>query len=238
MTPSERRQQAAYIERMFGSIATRYDLMNRLISFGQDQEWRRYAVEQCQLPPQGQLLDAATGTGDVTLEALRQYPDALVTGLDLTAGMLRRAQVKALATLGKWPRLMQGNALDLPFADGQFDAAISGFMMRNVGDVTRAFAEQARVVRPGGRVVCLEITRPETWPASWIFWIYFYGLVPLLGSVISGRPAAYTYLPRSVARFFTAEEVQMIMETVGLQDVRYRLLKMQSVAVHTGVKPT
>jgi len=238
MTRSERKRQAAYMGRLFDSIATRYDFMNRLISFGMDGAWRRVAVAECQLPAQGRLLDAATGTGDMTLEALRQHPDATISGLDLTAGMLQRAQEKSLAARCQPLTLMQGDALDLPFPDSHFDAAISGFLMRNVGDVTRAFAEQVRVVRPGGRVVCLEITRPQVWPASWIFWIYFYGLVPLLGSLVSQRPAAYTYLPRSVARFFTAGDVQTIMEAVGLRDVRYRLLKMHSVAVHTGVKPS
>ena len=236
MTAPERERHDAYVGRLFGSISTRYDLLNRLISFGMDQSWRRQAVAECHLPPDGRLLDAATGTGDMTLEALRQYPGATITGLDLTAGMLQRAGEKAAATLDQPLRLLQGNALDLPFPDNHFDTAISGFMMRNVGDVSRAFAEQVRVVRPGGRVVCLEITRPQVWPANWIFWAYFYGLVPLLGSLVSGRPAAYTYLPRSVARFFTAGEVQDIMEKAGLREVRYRLLKMHSIAVHTGVK--
>jgi demethylmenaquinone methyltransferase/2-methoxy-6-polyprenyl-1,4-benzoquinol methylase len=236
MTGPERERHDAYVGRLFGSISNRYDLLNRLISFGMDQSWRRHAVAECRLPPNGRLLDAATGTGDMTLEALRQYPHANISGLDLTAGMLHRAQEKAAAGLDHSLRLLQGNALDLPFPDNHFDAAISGFMMRNVGDVNRAFAEQVRVVKPGGRVICLEITRPAVWPASWIFWVYFYGLVPLLGSLISGRPQAYTYLPRSVSRFFTAHEVQDIMEKAGLREVRFRLLKMHSIAVHTGVK--
>ena len=109
-------------------------------------------------------------------------------------------------------------------------------MMRNVGDVARAFAEQRRVVRAGGRVVCLEITRPRVWPSTWLFWIYFYGLVPLLGTLVSGRPDVYTYLPRSVARFFAADELHAIMEEAGLREVRHHLLYMHTVAVHTGVK--
>jgi len=236
MTRSERQRQTATIRRIFASIATRYDLLNRLLSLGQDQAWRRYAVLQCRLPRNGRLLDVATGTGDMALQALRQVPGTTVIGIDLTPGMLQRAREKSVDTLDEPLPLLRGDALDLPFSDDHFDAAISGFMMRNVGDVAAAFAEQRRVVRPGGRVICLEITRPQVWPASWFFWAYFYGLVPLLGSLLSGRPAAYTYLPRSVARFLTADELQATMQTVGLREVRYRLLMLNTVAVHVGVK--
>ncbi|MDH7487588.1 MAG: ubiquinone/menaquinone biosynthesis methyltransferase [Anaerolineae bacterium] len=236
MTRSDTQKHSAFIRRLFGSIATRYDLLNRLISFGQDQAWRRYAVAQCRLSPRGRLLDVATGTGDMALQALRHYPRATVVGIDLTPDMLQRAQEKATAA-GREPfALLRGDALELPFADGCFDAVVSGFMMRNVADVAGALAEQRRVVRPGGRVVCLEITPPQRWPLRWFFWLYFYGLVPLLGGLLSGRPAAYAYLPRSVARFFTADELQAVMEAAGLQEVSYRLLALGSVAVHVGVK--
>lgn len=237
VTRSDTKKHSAFIRRLFGSIATRYDLLNRLISFGQDQAWRRYAVAQCRLSPGGRLLDVATGTGDMALQALRHYPQVSVVGIDLTPGMLQRAREKAAAAAGRRPFvLLRGDALELPFADDRFDAVVSGFMMRNVADVAGALAEQRRVVRPGGRVVCLEITPPQRWPIRWFFWLYFYGLVPLLGGLLSGRPAAYAYLPRSVARFFTADELQAVMEAAGLQGVRYRLLALGTVAVHVGVK--
>ncbi|MBC8447169.1 MAG: ubiquinone/menaquinone biosynthesis methyltransferase [Chloroflexi bacterium] len=236
MTRSDTKKHTAFIRRLFGSIATRYDLLNRLISFGQDQAWRRYAAAQWQLPRGGWLLDVATGTGDMTLQARRRYPEATFIGIDLTPGMLRQAREKSLAAIGEPLRLLRGDALDLPFPDDRFDAAISGFMMRNVADVARAVAEQRRVVRPGGQVVCLEITRPQVWPVRWFFWLYFYGLVPLLGGLLSGQPGAYAYLPRSVARFLTADELQAVMEAVGLQEVRYHLLALGTVAVHVGVK--
>jgi demethylmenaquinone methyltransferase/2-methoxy-6-polyprenyl-1,4-benzoquinol methylase len=235
MTRSERDRHSTYVRRLFISIATRYDLTNRILSLGQDQSWRRLAIGQLQLPAEGWLLDVATGTGDVTLEALHQLPSAHVVAMDLTAEMLERAREKARAVDGITP-LLRGDALDLPFPDGYFDGVISGFLMRNVADVARALSEQVRVVRPGGRVVCLEITRPQRWPATWLFWAYFYGLVPLLGSLLTGRPEAYTYLPRSVARFLTADEVQVAMEQAGLSPVSYRLLTMNSVAIHVGVK--
>jgi len=232
----DRGRQKSYVRDLFGSISTRYDLLNRLISFGQDQSWRRKAVQLCQLPSNGRLLDAATGTGDMALLARQEYPGASVIGLDLTLPMLQQAREKSHSDdTGRYP-LLGGDSLDLPFPDDYFDAAISGFMVRNVTDVSRAFAEQRRVVRPGGRVVCLEITIPTVWPANWIFWAYFYGVIPLIGSIISGQPAAYRYLPRSVAQFLTAQQVHAAMEQVGLRQVRHQLLRMHSVALHVGVK--
>jgi len=149
--------------------------------------------------------------------------------------MVQRARKKSTG-MAEAPFYLGGDALRLPFPDDCFDAVISSFMMRNVGDVAGALAEQRRVVRPGGRVVCLEIIRPQRQLASWLFWLHFYGLVPLLGSLLSGRPAAYMYLPRSVARFLTADGLQAVMETIGLREVRYHLLMLGTVAVHVGVK--
>jgi demethylmenaquinone methyltransferase/2-methoxy-6-polyprenyl-1,4-benzoquinol methylase len=232
----DREIRASFVRDLFGSIATRYDLLNRLISIGQDQSWRREAVRLCQLPRTGKLLDTATGTGDMALLARREYPDSTVIGLDLTLPMLQQAREKSRSEdAGPYP-LLGGDALDLPFPDDYFDAVISGFMVRNVADVHRAFAEQRRVVRSGGRVVCLEITIPTDWPANWIFWAYFYGFVPLMGAIVSGQPAAYRYLPRSVAQFLTAQQVQSAMEQVGLRQVSHQLLRMHSVALHVGVK--
>ena len=233
---SVRGRRSRYVRALFSAIANRYDLLNRLISFGQDQSWRRKAVQLCHLPSNGHLLDAATGTGDMALVARSVYPGATVTGLDLTLPMLQLAREKAGAEPAGPYALLGGDALDLPFPDDHFDAVISGFMVRNVADVPRAFAEQRRVVRPGGRVVCLEITIPTVWPANWLFWAYFYGVVPLVGALVSGQPAAYRYLPRSVSQFLTAQEVQAAMEQVGLQEVRHQLLRLQSVALHVGVK--
>ena len=150
---------------MFNVIAPRYDLMNRLMTFGRDQAWRRTVVTLCGLPPGGRLLDVATGTGDLAYEVLRraaagpqQGGPAQVVGLDLARAMMLRGRSKHPG-LG-FP-LIEGDALALPFPDGTFDAVCSGFMMRNVVDVPAAFAEQVRVARKGGRVVCLEITRPS-----------------------------------------------------------------------------
>jgi len=218
---------------MFAAIAGRYDLMNRLMTVGQDQLWRRYAVRQCALPPDGWLLDVATGTGDIGYEALRMYPDLHVVGVDLTYEMLAVGQEKrGNGNL----RFAGGDALALPFPGDCFDAAISGFMMRNVTDIGAAFTEQRRVVKPGGRIVCLEITHPEHPLLDLLFHIYFYRLVPLVGGIVSGNRGAYMYLPHSTTYFPPPEELKCIMEAAGLRQVIYARMGMGTVAVHVGIK--
>ncbi len=218
---------------MFAAIAPRYDLMNRLMTFGRDRVWRRTTVELCAVPKGGRLLDVATGTGDIAYEALRRDPQLRVRGVDLTREMMLygRAKRRGLA----FP-FIEGDALTLPFADTTFDAACSGFMMRNVLDVRAAFAEQARVVRPGGRVVCLEITRPVSHLFCRLFDLYFFRLVPWIGGLISGQPEAYTYLPQSTVNFPRPPELARIMESVGLRDVRYRTAMLGTVALHWGTR--
>jgi demethylmenaquinone methyltransferase / 2-methoxy-6-polyprenyl-1,4-benzoquinol methylase len=228
--PSEKR---SYVRRMFGAIAPRYDLMNRLMTLGRDQIWRRTVVRLCALPRGGRLLDVATGTGDIGYEALRADPSALVVGLDLTPEMMvvGRHKHQGLA----FP-FTEGDGLTLPFGDNTFDATASGFMMRNVVDVGTAFAEQLRVVKPGGRVVCLEITLPRTPVLGWLIEVYFFRVVPFVGRLISGNREAYMYLPESVAAFPPPPELQRIIESVGLRDVRYRTAMLGTIAIHWGIK--
>ena len=151
-------QKPTYVRRMFSDAAQRYDLMNRLMTLGQDQSWRRLVVAACNLPARGRLLDVATGTGDIALEALRLRPDITVVGTDFTHEMMQVGRAKDAS--GRLP-FVEADAMRLPFPDHSFDAACSGFLMRNVTDITAAFTEQRRVARPGGRVVCLEITPPN-----------------------------------------------------------------------------
>jgi demethylmenaquinone methyltransferase / 2-methoxy-6-polyprenyl-1,4-benzoquinol methylase len=228
--PAEKR---TYVRRMFTAIAPRYDLMNRLMTLGRDQVWRRTVVKLCALPPGGRLLDVATGTGDIGYEARRRDPGVRAMGLDLTREMMLRGR-------GKHPGqdfpFLEGDALALPFPDCTFDAASSGFMMRNVVDVQGAFAEQARVVKPGGRVVCLEITRPAAPVFRRLFDIYFFRVVPFIGGLISGEREAYTYLPQSTVAFPRPPALARIMEQAGLYDVQYRLAMLGTVAVHWGTK--
>ncbi len=226
-------EKPRYVREMFARISRRYDLMNRVMTAGQDQRWRRMVVEMCDLPPGGRLLDVATGTGDIAYLARRLRPDVRAVGVDFTFEMMAVGREKA-------PELqvpfVQGDALNLPFEDNSFDAVCSGFMMRNVTDIARAFAEQQRVVRPGGRVVCLEITHPRFTPWRTLFHFYFFHIVPLIGGLISGARDAYTYLPHSTLPFPDAEGLANIMRTVGLRNVRYRILMLGTVAIHVGEK--
>jgi demethylmenaquinone methyltransferase/2-methoxy-6-polyprenyl-1,4-benzoquinol methylase len=247
---------------MFGRIARRYDLMNRLMTLGRDRAWRRYTVSQLDLgasiaeagsrgskvptsdPRPPAVLDVATGTGDLALEVLRQQPDARVAGLDFVPEMLALAQQKEAVTgQGDAHRadarsltLSAGDALRLPFVAGSFDGVVTGFAMRNVTDIPAAFAEMARVTRPGGRVACLEIAKPRTPLFRQLFALYFYRLVPLLGGWITGQQAAYTYLPHSLTAFLTPDEIADVMYRTGWRDVSYKRLMLGTVAVHVGVR--
>ena len=231
LPPSD--EKTRYVNRMFARIARRYDLMNRLMTGGRDRVWRQIVVQYARLPPGGWLLDVATGTGDIGHEALRQHPDARAVGADFTLEMMQVGQAKKP---GSQLHFVGGDALCLPFADDTFDAAVSGFMMRNVADISRAFAEQHRVVKPGGRVVCLEISRPQTPVFRELFRFYFYRLVPVIGALVSGQREAYTYLPHSLTHFPEPKELAETMRSVGLRDVHFRRLMWGTVAIHVGVK--
>jgi demethylmenaquinone methyltransferase/2-methoxy-6-polyprenyl-1,4-benzoquinol methylase len=209
-------EKRSYVRRMFTAIAPRYDLMNRLMTLGRDRQWRRVVVRLCNLPLEGRLLDVATGTGDIGYEALRSHPTVRVQGLDLTREMMLRGRAKRA---GRTFSFLEGDALALPFRDGAFDAVCSGFMMRNVVDVQTAFAEQARVVKPGGRVVCLEITRPGNPLFQRLFDVYF-----------------FRYLPASTIHFPRPPALQRVMEAAGLHDVRYLKVMLGTVAIHWGTK--
>jgi demethylmenaquinone methyltransferase/2-methoxy-6-polyprenyl-1,4-benzoquinol methylase len=226
-------EKPRFVQQMFTEISARYDLMNRIMTLGQDQKWRRMVVRFAQLPPGGRFLDVATGTGDIGYEVLKQHPDASVVGLDFSPGMIEVGRRKHPGM--EFPFVM-GDALHLPFPDNSFDAAASGFMMRNVVDIERAFREQARVVKPGGRVICLEITRPSTPVWKDLFHVYFFKLVPFIGQLVSKRKQAYTYLPHSTVAFPRPDALKGIMESAGLADVSYRILMLGTVAIHVGVK--
>jgi len=226
--------RAEQVRAMFARIAHRYDLMNRLMTGGLDLRWRRQAIRACALPPDACVLDVGTGTGDLAAEALRQRPGALVVGCDFTLPMMLRGRMKPGRHRIRW---VGGDALRLPFPDGRFDAVVSGFVMRNVADPDLAFREQARVVRPGGRVVCLEAIRPP--PRWWtpLYRFYFHRVVPWIGGIVAGDRAAYTYLPRSVEGFFTLEDLAMAMSRAGLILHETRTFMLGAVALVVGIKP-
>ncbi len=224
-------QKAAYVRQMFAETARRYDRMNRLMTFGRDQAWRRLVIAACNLPQGGRLLDVGAGTADISLEAMRLRPDVHVVATDFTHEMMRIGQVKDQG--GRLP-FVEADALHLPFATGAFDAACSGFLMRNVTDVAAAFAEQRRVVREGGRVVCLEITRPSTPVWRDLFRLYFFHFVPRFTALFSSNKGAYSYLPASTLAFPRPPQLKAVMETAGLRHIHYRVLMLGTVALHVG----
>jgi demethylmenaquinone methyltransferase/2-methoxy-6-polyprenyl-1,4-benzoquinol methylase len=225
--------RASRIQSMFSRIATRYDLMNRLMTFGRDQAWRVLAARELQLPTHGLCFDLATGTGDFASAVREVYPTARVVGMDFALTMMQVAQQK----LRGEDRISfaSGDAHVLPFVDGQFDGLTNGFLLRNVVDLPRALGEMKRIVKKGGRVVCLEITHPQTPIFRQLFQIYFYRFVPLLGGIVAGDLNAYTYLPNSLTLFPAAEPLRALMLQVGYRYVYYRLLMLGTMAIHVGV---
>lgn len=220
---------------MFSRITQRYDLMNRVMTFGQDQSWRRTAAQDLQLGPNGLVLDLATGTGDLAFALRERYPDSRVMAMDFSETILREGARKALArgeTQCDWG---VGDALSLPFPDATFDGCTNAFLIRNVVDLPLCLREMKRVVKPGGRVVCMEITHPQTPVFKQFFTLYFYRLVPIIGGIIAGDPKAYSYLPNSLTKFPPAEPLKRIMLESGYRDVTYRLLNFGTMAIHTGV---
>jgi demethylmenaquinone methyltransferase / 2-methoxy-6-polyprenyl-1,4-benzoquinol methylase len=224
--------QPERVREMFDRISPTYDRMNMLMSMGRDGRWRRLAVRRSGIRPGGSALDVCCGTGDLAIELRRVVgPSGRVVGLDFSPGMLSLAAVKCPAV--EW---VQGDALDLPFADATFDAATVGFGVRNLSDLDRGFAELARVVRPGGRVVCLEMSTPPA-PVRPFSQLWTDRGVPVLGRLVAHDPGAYRYLPESVHRFPPAPEVADVMRRAGLVDVGYRRLMLGVVALHAGTVP-
>jgi demethylmenaquinone methyltransferase/2-methoxy-6-polyprenyl-1,4-benzoquinol methylase len=234
----------AQVRAMFDRIARVYDRMNGVMTAGLHHHWRRRAADLAQLRPGGRVLDIATGTGDLALElGHRVAPDGVVVGADFSENMLRIARDKAAALrlrttapAGVQLRFEPANALELPYADGEFDAATVGFGARNFSDLERGLAEMARVVRPGGRVVVLEITTPTHGPLAVLLRVWFDQIVPVVGR-LAGDADAYMYLPSSVRRFPPPRELAAIMAKVGLSDIGWVLTAGGIIALHYGTVP-
>jgi demethylmenaquinone methyltransferase / 2-methoxy-6-polyprenyl-1,4-benzoquinol methylase len=217
---------------MFDRIASVYDLMNSVMTVGMHHRWRQRAVDLAEVGPGDRALDVATGTGDLAVALKRRVgPAGEVVGMDFSENMLELARAKASDVRFEW-----GNALELPYDDGSFDAATVGFGVRNFSDLRRGLAELARVVRPGGRVVVLEMTIPERPPLSWFFGVWFDRVVPRLGR-LAGDPDAYSYLPSSVRRFPDARSLAAELAALGLVEVRWLLTAGGIIAIHAGTVP-
>jgi demethylmenaquinone methyltransferase/2-methoxy-6-polyprenyl-1,4-benzoquinol methylase len=226
--------KATRVQTMFARIAPRYDLMNRLMTGGRDQAWRRTAARLAAPPPGSLALDLATGTGDLARALLAETGVRGVVGVDFVEAMLRLGRQKLDALNERRVRLLAGDALQLPFADGAFGCVASAFLLRNLADLRAGLAEMRRVTAPGGSVVALEITQPTLPGWRQAFRLYFHRVVPAVGAVIAGNRDAYTYLPQSVDRFVTPGELARLMEAVGLRDVRVRRVGLGTVTIHVG----
>ena len=223
-------ERASYVHGVFSRIARRYNLMNRLMTVGQDIRWRRETIRRAKLTPGVRLLDIGTGTGDLAREALRRQPSIRVVAADFNLAMMLAGQKSG-------PLLLTNtDALHLPFPDKSFDAVVSGFLVRNVGNLTFALIEQYRILKESGRIVILETTRPRTGFFTPLIWVHMYLVIPLIGGLVSGDREAYRYLPASSESFLYAEELADKMSSVGFRNVGYRRLMLGTIAIHWGEK--
>ena len=226
---------AASVQAMFDRIARRYVLMNTLMTFGRDRAWRREVVLAAALPPGGKLLDIATGTGDIALEALKQNGDLTAIGGDFALEMMRVGRARTHTQGLNW---CGADTLALPFPTATFDAVTSGFLIRNLPArrIVDAFAEQARVVKPGGTIVCLDTSPPPRNILRPLITFHLKNTLPLLGRLISGHPDAYTYLPNTTMSFKTPQQLTTLMQQAGLRDVNYRKFMLGTIAIHTATR--
>ena len=235
-TPATSNRQ---VQKMFSDIAPRYDLLNRLLSCGQDQYWRKRAVTR--LSPQSgeRFLDIATGTADVALEIIRNVPKGAVqvVGMDFSEKMLELARQK-IDSLDKANsiQLECGSAESLPFEDNSFDGTTTAFGIRNFFDIGRSLREMHRVLKPGGRCVILEFSLPRNPILNALYRFYFEWLLPKVGRLISKHPSAYTYLPETVAVFPVRKEFSSLMQQAGFMNVTYKELTLGIVILYTGIK--
>lgn len=227
------RDRAASVQAMFEEIAPRYDLMNRLMTGGQDIRWRVQVIRLACIPPGGRVLDLGAGTGDLTREALRQAPGCRVVAADFTLGMMQAGK-RLHEAEHPWTA---ADALHLPFPDAAFDAVVSGFLLRNVVDLPLALREQMRVLKPGGRMVALDTTRPSRTLLSPLIRFHMRRVIPFLGGLLTGSRGAYTYLPTTSENFLRAEELLACIGAAGFEQAGFRRLMFGTTAIHWGVKP-
>jgi demethylmenaquinone methyltransferase / 2-methoxy-6-polyprenyl-1,4-benzoquinol methylase len=223
------------IAAMFDRIAPRYDLLNRLLSLGTDLSWRRRALEVARLADGARALDVGTGTGDFALALLSRSPrSATVTGVDISPGMLQVAERRAArAGFGRRYERLIASVESLPFADGVFDVAMAGFVIRNVGDIPRGLGEMRRVLRPGGRAVILDLHTPRNPTIRRLYRSYSF-ISPRLAAALGSDPDAYRYLPRSIEAFYDPETLATLLGNAGFTRVRFERLTFGVAAIHVG----
>lgn len=236
-TPSHTEEQYDHVQSVFQSIANRYDFMNDIISFRRHKAWRKFTMKKMAMKKGDTALDLCCGTCDWTLSMAEASETGLITGLDFSPNMLKVGEKKIQEKhLENRIRLIEGNAMDLPFEDNQFDYVTIGFGLRNVPDLEKVLKEMKRVVKPGGMVVCMELSKPTWQPFKGIFNFYFQKIMPNLGKLFAKRYEQYKWLPESLALFPGREELALIFRSVGLQQVEAYPLTGGVAALHIGIK--
>lgn len=230
MTHLTGNERAKYVQGMFTRIAKRYDIMNRLMTGGQDIRWRKKVIELARLSNKASLLDLGTGTGDLARDAQSQFPKAKIIAADFTLEMMRVGQKTSPLNFST------ADALKLPFGDSSFDAVISGFLMRNVIDLNQALKEQYRVLKNRGRIVILDTTRPKKNLFSPFIWLHMHFVIPTLGGLLTGSRDAYRYLPETTEGFVTAESMAARMAAVGFKKINFQRFMFGTIAIHWGEK--
>ncbi len=233
MTDSREDNKSGNIRKMFKGISGRYDLLNTLITFGRDKSWREYVVKESVLRQDALILDVGTGTGGILREALRSKKSIKAFGADFTIEMILAGREGKNGI--SW---CCADALNLPFPDAVFDAVTSGYLIRNVEDIRRAFTEQVRTVKPGGRVVCLETSPPPQNILRPLILFYLNFIIPALGLIFAGNKNAYRYLTSSTKVFKTPEEISIIMKDAGLKDIKFKMFMSGTIAVLSGMRPS
>jgi demethylmenaquinone methyltransferase/2-methoxy-6-polyprenyl-1,4-benzoquinol methylase len=232
MRNKEKEKRSGDIRKMFKTISSRYDLLNTLITFGKDRSWRRYVVKKASLRNCYLILDVGTGTGGILREALVSNSNIQAFGTDFTFEMMLAGKKG-----GSGISWCCADALDLPFSDAVFDAVTSGYLIRNVTDIRRAFTEQVRTVKPGGKVVCLETSPPPDNFLRPFILVYLKFIIPTLGFIFAGNKNAYRYLTSSTEAFKTPEELSSIMRDAGLKDINLKKFMFGTIVVLSGVRP-
>ncbi len=227
-------EHAVRVREMFARIAGRYDLLNRIMTLGQDRRWRDAAIRRLEISPPGRVLDIGCGTGDIALEVARRQAGITIVALDFTREMIDIARRRQYGERVAW---VIGDALHLPFAARQFQGVISGFLMRNVTSVPAALAEQGRVCQAGGRLAVLDTTRPRPNIFTPLVQLHLKVGIPLLGRLIAGDAQAYRYLPDTTRHFLTAESLAEAIRSAGFGGVGYARRMLDTIAIHWARKP-
>ncbi len=231
-------RKGAQIEKMFDHIAHSYDKLNHVLSLGIDKRWRREAIDSLKPYAPQDMLDVATGTGDFAMESARRLKPAHLTGIDISEGMLSVARKKILeANLARTVSVEKQDCMKLTFSDNSFDAVTVAYGIRNFEDLEQGLREMLRVLRPGGRMVIIELTIPNKAPMKQLFWLYSHIYMPNIGRLISKDKKAYAYLPATMEAFPQGERMQQIISRIGFTDVKFKRYTFGLSTLYTAAKP-